>query len=336
MDDIPKMHLSNLHRTRPLSRQLDLNLLDLFETVYRLRNLTQAGQHLGLTQPAVSRALGRLRQMYGDALFVRNQRGVVPTPFADELIAPVAQALNAIRATLERSSFEQSQQRRTFRVALSDVGERIFLPRLMEYLHQHAPFVDVEALSPTPEMMNEGLASGQIDLAIGYFGSLAKQLRQKKLFRERFVYMLRSQHPALQAPITREVLRALQHVVGGPEVMQYLAAVEKVLHGPQVKARVALRVHSQLCIGPIVAASDLVGLVPSNLAALVADHMPLQLVEPPVRFPSFDVTMNWHDRFHKDPANEWLRAVFVQLFEGAKIRIPPAPALALAQVQSAP
>ena len=316
------MHLKTLDRTRPLNRQLDLNLLELFEMVYRTRNLTLAGQQLGLTQPAVSRALGRLRQMYGDALFVRSQRGVLPTPFADQLVLPLSAALDAIRATLAHAEFDPATQRRTFRLALSDVGERIFLPRLMDHLREHAPRVAIEALSPTPELMSEGLAAGQIDLAIGYFGAVGKQLRQRKLFRERFIYVLRNGHPALAAGITREALRRLPHVMGGPEVMLYMSAIEKVLQGPNFRAPVALRVHSQLCIAPVVVASELVGLMPSNLAALVAEHMPLQLVEPPLRFAGFDVTMLWHDRFHKDRGNAWLRNLFVQLFEGAKVRLP--------------
>ena len=108
--------------------------------------------------------------------------------------------------------------------------------------------------------------------------------------------------------------------------MQHAAAVEKVLSGARVKARVVLRVHSLLCVGPVVAGSDLVGLVPGNLGAMVASHMPLQLVDPPVQFPGFDVTMVWHDRFHREPAIEWLRSVFVSLFDGLKLSgrgLPP-------------
>jgi DNA-binding transcriptional LysR family regulator len=319
--------MTPLHiKSRPLSRQVDLNLLELFETVYRTRNLTAAGLRLGLTQPAVSRGLGRLREMYGDALFVRQQRGVAPTPFADALAAPVTSALDTLRATLDRPTFDHAVEARTFRIAMSDVGERIFLPRLVEHLARVAPRVVIEAVSPTQERLQEGLTSGQIALAIGFFGALSKQVHHRRLFRERFVYVARQSHPTVQGKLAREQLRGLLHVVGGPEGMRHAAAVEKVLFGPRVKARVTLRVHSLLCVGPVVAASDLVGLVPSNLAALVATHMPLQLVEPPVRFPDFEVTMVWHDRFHRDPAGEWLRQVFVTLFDGLKVEGPLAPA----------
>lgn len=304
--------------SRPLSRQVDLNLLELFETVYRTRNLTAAGHYLGLSQPAVSRGLGRLREMYGDTLFVRQQRGVMPTPFADQLAGPVSSALGVLRTTLERPEFDPAVQPRTFHVAMSDVGERILLPRLMAHLAQEAPYVAIRAVSPTSERLHEELVSGQIDLAVGFFGSLSKQVRHKRLFHERFVYVVRKGHPAVEGRIGREQMRELPHVVGGPEGMEHAAAVAKVLSSTRVRASVALHVHSLLCVGPVVSETNLVGLVPSNLAALVANHMPIQLIEPPVPFPGFDVTMVWHDRFHRDPANAWLRGVFNTLFQGLK------------------
>lgn len=316
-----KMHVKDDQATRPLSRQIDLNLLELFETIYRTRNLTAAGSHLGLTQPAVSRALGRLREMYGDALFIRQQRGVAPTPYADALAAPVTSALETLRATLHRPTFDPVSNARRFRVALSDVGERIFLPKLVDHLARVAPQITIEVVSPTQEQLQKGITSGQIDLAVGFFGAMSKQIHHRRLLRERFVYVARQGHPIVKSKLEREQLRMLPHVVGGPEGMQHAASVEKVLSGARVKAHVALRVHSMLCIGPVVSGSDLVGLMPSNLAVVVADHIPLQIVEPPVQFPGFDVAMIWHDRFHRDPASEWLRGVFAELFLGLKVAV---------------
>lgn len=312
-------HIKLGHPSRPLSRQLDLNLLELFETVHRTRNLTMAGEHLGLSQPAVSRGLGRLREMYGDALFVRQQRGVAATPFADSLVSPVGSALEILRSTVQRPTFKQKQEDRTFRVAMADIGERLFLPRLMAHLAEAAPGVVVEAVSPGHDQLFDGLASGQIDLAVGYLPNLGKQLHQRCLFREHFVYVARNDHPGIKGKLRREQLRDLPHVVAGPEGMQHAAAVERVLSGSRVKARVALRVHSFLCVGPIVADTNLIGVVPNNLAAMVAGHMQLQLVDPPVQFPAFDVAMTWHQRFHRDAGSEWLRGVFVGLFESMKV-----------------
>lgn len=312
-------HVKTSRPSRLLSRQVDLNLLELFETVYRTRNLTAAGAQLSLTQPAVSRGLGRLREMYGDALFVRQQRGVVPTPFADALVSPVSSALEILRATVNRPTFNPGEEARTFRVAMSDIGERLFLPRLMLHLADVAPNVIIEAVSPSQGELFDGLASGQIDLAVGYLGDLGKQMHHQRLFREHFVYLARTDHPQVRGSLRREQLRELAHVVAGPKGMQHAAAVEKVLASARVKARIALRVHSFLCVGPVVASTDLIGAVPSNLGAMVARHMQLQLVAPPVQFPAFDVSMTWHQRFHRDPGSEWLRRVFVELFDSLKM-----------------
>ena len=306
-------------RARPLPRQLDVLLLELFDCILRTGNLTAAGTELGLSQPAVSRALARLREMYKDPLFVRQQRGVTPTPFAEALAMPVAAALQTLRSTFERPTFDHAREKRVFRVAMSDVGERLFLPRLMDHLAAQAPGVAVEAVSPSLGELQDGLASGRIDLAVGFLGALSKQTHHRRLFRERFVYVARQGHPVVRGSLRREQLREVPHVVGGPAGTQHAAAVEKVLAGPRVKARVALRVHSFLCVGPVVAGTELIGVVPSNLAAVVAGHMPLQLIDPPVQFPGFDVTMVWHQRFHRDPGSEWLRGVFVGLFESLKV-----------------
>ncbi|MHB8478005.1 MAG: LysR family transcriptional regulator [Steroidobacteraceae bacterium] len=293
---------------------LDLNLLELFESIWRTRNLTATGMQLGLSQPTVSRGLARLRETYGDELFVREQRGVAPTPFAQTLSEPVPAALAIVRRTIEKPSFSPTTDSRRFRVALNDIGERFFLPRLATWLAENAPHVVIETVSPSREDLQTGLASGEIDLGVGFLPGLGKQVHQKRLFREKFIYIARLRHPTVDGQLLPAQLSKLPHVVGSPYGTAHAAAVEKVVTGPRVRAVVSMRVRSFLSIGPIVANSDLIAAVPSNLAALVSEHVALQLITPPVRFPGFDVSMVWHRRFHVDPAGAWLRRVFVDLF----------------------
>lgn len=300
--------------SRSSARHLDLNLLELFESIWRTRNLTATGERLGLSQPAVSRGLARLREAYGDELFVRRQRGVEPTAFAQALAEPVSAALAIVRRTVEKPRFSPAEDTRRFRIALSDIGERYFLPRLASWLSQHAPGVSIDTVSPSRDELLTGLASGEIDLAIGFLPGLGKQVQEKRLFREKFVYIARRGHPRIEGRLQAAQLRDLPHVVGSPYGTQHAAAVEKVLTGPRVRAAVAMRVRSFLSVGPIVAGSDLVAAVPSNLAALVAEHVALQLVAPPVRFPGFDVSMVWHRRAGADPGGTWLRGVLADLF----------------------
>ena len=313
------------HRTRPLTRQLDLNLLELFDTVWRTRNLTAAGEQLGLSQPAVSHGLAKLRRAYDDALFVRLQRGVEPTPFASQIAPTVAEALRVVRDTLAKPTFEAGATQRQFRVAMTDIGERFFMPRLWPRLARDAPGVGFECLSPSLDELQQGLASGEIDLAVGFIPGLGAQVRQQGLFSERFVYLARQGHPVLGRGRAAATLMQTPHVLASPPGTQHLAAVERVLMRRDVRAPVALRVRSFLSIGPIVADTDLVSPVPNNLARLIADHLPLKLLAPPIELPAFEVRLYWHRRFDADPALGWLRALMIELF-GASGKPGAAPA----------
>lgn len=308
------MHASG----KPLTRQIDLNLLELFDTVYRVRNLTQAGQRLGLSQPAVSYGLARLREMYGDALFVRMQRGVQATPFADQLASPVADALQIVRSTIAKAAFEPRSAQHGFRIAMSDIGERLFLPYVRHWLTQEAPGATVETVAPPLDELAAGLAAGEIDVALGFFPGLGKQYHQQKLFTEHFVYLLRSDHPDAAETLSAEQVQRLPHVIACPPGTEHGAAIEKALQRPRLRPAIAMRTRSFLSLAPIVAGSDLVAPIPSNLAGEVARHLQLRVCQPPVRFPTFDVCLYWHQRYHQDPACTWLRKGFEQLFRNGR------------------
>jgi DNA-binding transcriptional LysR family regulator len=299
---------------RPLRAQIDLNLLELFDTTFRTRNLTATGLRLGLSQPAVSYGLSKLRKIYGDALFVRMRRGVQPTPVAERLAEPIAAAMQIVRGTIKKVEFVPSKARRVFRVAMSDIGERYFLPRLAQRLGVDAPGVMIETLSPGLSELIDGLASGDIDLAIGFIPGMGKQIHEQVLFGEQFVYVMRDDHPAAQDTLTAGRIRTLRHVVASPPGTRHSYAIEKVLGSPQVRAEVTLLVRSFLSVGPIVADSDLVALVPGNLAARVAGHLNLCIRKPKLKFPAFDISMYWHRRFHEEMALAWLRHTIMGLF----------------------
>ena len=304
------------HRTisRLPPNRVGLQLIELFNSVYRTRNLTLTASQLGLSQPAVSRGLARLRDAYDDPLFIRQQRGVQATPFADHLAEPLAAALAIVQGTIERPTFVPATDNRRFRVAMTDIGERYFLPRLSTHLAKTAPSVSIETLSPSLSELQGELATGDIDLAVSFLPNLGKQVRETRLFRERFVYLARDKHPVVRGKVTREVVRALPHVIVSTPGTRHMAEVERVLTSSRVRVPVALRVRSFLSVGPIVAGSDLIAVVPTKLAELVAASLKLQRIDPPLQFPGFDVSMGWHQRFHRDPGNEWLRAQFIQLF----------------------
>ena len=295
-------------------RTVDVGLLRLFDRIYRTRNLTAAGAELGMTQPAVSRGLARLRAVYDDPLFVRQQRGVQSTPLAERLAEPLAAALAIMAGTVEKPRFDPRGDPRMFRVGLSDIGERYFLPRLSQYLKRETAGVVIESLSPQREELLPSLASGGMDLVVGFLPDLGKQVHLQRLFPERYVYVARRGHPVVKGSLTLEQLRELPHALAIAPGTRHATAVEQVLTSRRVRASIALRVRSFLSVVPIVAETDLVAVVPSNLARLVANHLKLQLIAPPIKVPGFDVTMAWHTRFHREPAVSWLRSVFVELF----------------------
>ena len=310
------MHKTQDSRARQLGpwRSVDLQLLELFDRIHRYRNVSSACAELGLSQPAASRGIGRLRHLYGDALFVRQQRGVLPTPLADWLAPQIGAALTALRGTVEPPAFDPKTAKRVFVVAMSDIGERYFLPRLVQRLAIDAPCVTLEAVGPATSELGSGLASGAIDLVAGFLPAMGKQVHVQRLFRERFVYIARKGHPALNAPLTAAKLRTLPHALASPVGTGHALAVERVLTSARVRAPIALRVRSFLSVGPIVADTDLIAAVPSNLARLVAGPLRLQLVPPVIQIPGFDVEMAWHQRYHHDRANQWLRGLFTTLF----------------------
>jgi DNA-binding transcriptional LysR family regulator len=307
-------HVSNdPASTRQTVARLDLNLLVLFDAVQRHRNLTAAGVELGLSQPAVSRGIGRLRQAYGEALFVRQQRGVQPTPLAEQLAPVVAQALALLRSTVERPGFVPAQSQRVFRLALSDIAERFFLPRLALLLSTRAPGVRLESVSFGSAELAERLGAGAADLALGYLPRLGKQVRLQRLFRERFVYVV------LRAG---QALRQWPHVLVDPPGTQHAATVLALLQRLGAQDAVRLRVRSFLCVAPILEHSDLLAVLPSNLATLVSQNTRLSLGAPPRPIGSFDVSMAWHQRFHRDAALEWLRSQVQELFSGGVVAAP--------------
>jgi DNA-binding transcriptional LysR family regulator len=179
-------------------------------------------------------------------------------------------------------------------------------------------FRSIRTSSPELALLADGLAGGPvgaaIDLAMGYMPGLGKRFRQQRLFSERFVYVADARHALMQEPPTLARMRSLRHVVACPPGTHHAAAVEAVLTSERVRAPVALRVASFLSVAPILVGTELVALLPSNLAGVVAPHLGLRTQGPRVAFPGFEVSMYWHPRSHREPGHVWLRQQVQELF----------------------
>ena len=297
-----------------LSR-LDLNLLRVFHHLVRLGRVSKVAQALGMSQPAVSSALGRLRQALGDELFLRTQQGMEPTPYALQLAEPVALALDGLQQALNvRASFDPATSARHFRLAMTDVGEMYFLPVLMDAMAREAPGVTFEVVSVTQASLKEDMASGRVDLALGLLPQLQAGFFQQALFRQSYVCLMRAGHPLAKASVlSLQDFAAAEHV-------RVLAAgtghgrVETALERQDVRRRVRLTVPHYVALGDVLGHSDLMATVPERFAQRVMTPFGLTTRALPVEVEGSAIHQFWHGRLHRDPGHQWLRVQLAHLF----------------------
>ena len=292
-------------------KELDLNLLRVFDAVLRGRGVTAAAAQLSLTQPAVSNALARLRAAFDDALFLRTPQGMEPTPFARELAEPVRQALALLEAALAHGpGFDPASSSRSFRFYMSDLGQIEFLPPLLERMRCIAPQVRLEALTLEPEDIGAALAAGSLDLAVGFLPALGPPLRRRALFKDPYLCLLRADHPI--STLTRKTFVEASHALvsyrGGHRV------VEESLERAGVGRRVVLRVPHFTVVPMVLERTDLILTLPARVARVFERRGSLKALPPPIPIPPAEVAMHWHERFEADAGNRWLREQLAELF----------------------
>jgi DNA-binding transcriptional LysR family regulator len=309
--------------------RLDLNLLRVFDAIFQTRSVTIAATNLHLTQPAVSKQLNRLREILDDPLFVRTNDGMAPTPRAEALAGPIRQSLSEVRNAIERQlGFDPLTSDRTFRIYTSDLGQMVFLPKLLDLVAREAPQVNIHTVHvPASRMRAVALESGDVDLAVGYFEEFEGSIHCQVLFEEHYVGLVRASHPTIHGTISFE--RFLQtpqlvyHPTGGGHSSQE-SFVDKAFWAAGLERRVAVRVAHTMGITSIVSSSDLLVVVPHRLAKAYAELVDVTILELPIEIPSFHISQYWHERFHTDPGNRWLRGLFAQLYGGRQTVEPTA------------
>ena len=292
---------------------VDLNLLRLFDAVYRARNVSRAAEALGLTQPAASHGLTRLRLLLGDALFTRTPGGVAPTPRADRLAVAVQAALATLeRALHEPDRFEPQVSRKTFRIHMSDIGEGRFLPALMARLRELSPGVRVETMPLAPGDIAAGLDSGKVDFAFGFLPGV-KDTQRAQLLKDRYIVLLRKDHPFVRrrrsGQALLEALQELDYVA-----VRTHAETLRILQLLNLEDRLRLTTEHFMVLPAIVRATDLAVVMPRNIARGFAQESGYAIVEPPFPLRDFTVSLHWSKRFEADPGNRWLRQVITELF----------------------
>ena len=296
-----------------MSDSPDLNLLMAFEALFRRGSVTRAAVQIGLTQSAMSSALGRLRKQFGDPLFVNTRSGMRPTPLME--------ALAMVRGAMgKREAFEPATSTRSLRVFMTDVGETVLLPSLMLFMHERSPSMRLETVQLPASELAVRLETGDIDLAVGYLPHLPAKIRRARLFKEHYVCMTRQDHPlGRRAPLTLKEFLGARHVQIASMGSGH-QALERALAEHGVHENVALRVPHFVVVPLIIAGTDLIVSVPSRVAGATARLVNARVHPLPIPIPSFDVSIYWHERVENDGANRWLRAALAKLFGDRKPR----------------
>lgn len=285
----------------------DLNLLVALEALLQHRNVTHAGQQVGLSQPAMSRALARLRGMLNDELLVRGATGLVPTPRAERLATVLPPLLAQIRELLGSRSFAPEEWRSRITLAMADHQALLLLSRLLPRLREKAPQLDLVVESVLAGALRR-LEQGEIDFAIGQIQDMPAGTYRRKLYDDRFVCLLRQDHPALSAPWTPEHFAALRHAVIAPGAEEGFGQVYDSLARLPLPDRDPVLVPNAMTAPMLVAETDLVLTLPHRVAQRLAAMLPLRVMEPPLALPPCEVFLIWHERRHRDAAHRWLRS----------------------------
>src|SRR5882724_1528345 len=292
-------------------RDVDLNLLRVFDAVLHEGTVTAAAGRLHLTQPAVSNALARLRAVFGDPLFVRTASGMEATPFARGVAEPVRQALALLETALAHGpGFDPATATRAFRFYMSDLGQIEFLPPLIERIQKQAPGVRLEAVALEVEDIAAALAAGSLDLAVGFLPALGPPVRRRALFRDPYLCLMRADHPiqSLTKKKFAEASHALVSYRGGHRV------IEEALERAGLARKIALRVPHFTVVPMVLERTDLILTLPARVARVFERRGKLKCLPPPVPIPQAEVAVHWHERFEADPGNRWLREQVIDLF----------------------
>lgn len=299
------------------AKDIDLNLLIVFQEVFQERQISSVARKLNLSQPAVSNALARLRKTLNDELFVRTSFGMQPTPLAQQLADPVALALRQITQALnqqdQQESFNVAGSARHFTIAMTDVGEVYFMPVLIEHCRRHAPQVQISTVRASSVDLMAEMETGRIALALGAFDEVSGALYHRRLFQQDYVCMYREHHPTLKEGMSSKAFLNAGHLIVSSKESPY-DKINQVLEKNGIKAAAHFSVPHFSALPYILASTDLIAIVPQKLAASAAIPFRLAYAKPPLKLPGLQTNMFWHRRFAQDGGLIWLRNVMTELF----------------------
>ncbi len=292
-------------------RAVDLNLLKAFDALQAERAVTRAASRIGLSQPAMSHALSRLRGLFADDLFVRTQNGMEPTARAREIAPLIAAAIQQIEAALNLGTgFDPATSAGTFTVGMGEYAEVALVGRLAEAFSRLAPHATLRLLSVHGSVAAEQLEHGRIDVAVSHLRAMPPMIETTLLFRDPFLVVVRKGHPLTRAPLTVEAYAAQHHLLVSPRG-DTSGPLDALLADYGQRRRVALLVATYLAVPAALARSDLIATIPSRTAALIAAHADITTLPLPVDLQA-TISMAWHRRTTTEPAQAWFRGLLTE------------------------
>lgn len=295
-------------------RTLDLNLLKTLDALLDERSVTRAASRLSLTQPAVSGMLNRLRDYFDDPLFIRVPHGMVPTTRAEALAAPVKRILADIDVLLQPTEFDPLSASLTFTVAATDYALRAVMVPFIAALKTRAPAIRVRVVPVESDRLVSQLERGSVDVALITPHTTPDELHSRALYDERYVCMMRADHPDAGKPLPLERFCALEHVLVSYEGESFRGVTDGALEKIGLTRHVGLSVSHFLVLPDVLAISDMIAAVPSRIAENQAGMF---VCETPVPLPGFTKSMAWHGRTHRNSAQVWLRGLLLETSQRA-------------------
>lgn len=293
---------------------IDLNLLLVFDELRRQRQVSATATALGMSQPGVSNALNRMRRLLEDELFLRTPGGMSPTPYAEQIATPIAEALATLRqAFATRAHFDPQTSDAAFTVALTDVGEIYFLADLMRELSGLAPRGLLSTRRSSDIDLKAAMERGDVDLALGFFPDLKTGFMQRRLFDQAYVCLMRADHPLLRGILSLEQFEAADQVHVQASSTGH-GLIDEHLARAGIQRRIRLQVPTFMALAPVLQSTHMMAVVPERFALKVAPAFGLQACACPVELPRSAIHAIWHLQKHRDPASRWLRELVVRLF----------------------
>ena len=299
---------------------IDIRLLRAFLLFMSERSVSRTSERLGLSQPAASHLLARLRVLFNDPLLLRSRAGMIPTDRATELEKSVRRMLEDYeRMVTPPEKFDAASSQRRFVLSAPEYAEHLLIPPLLRALREQAPHVRIEVRAPQPERAYELLESGEVDLRIAWVMTPPLSLRSMQLFQDRFVCLVSGSNRQVQGALSLAQFLALPHVrplgTGRPTTAR---VIDEAVEGQGHKLEKSFLVQNFLTIPFILAGTDMLATLPRMLAETFAGQHRLQMLEPPLRLPRIKYAAYWHERSQKDAGHKWLRSMLQDVARGLR------------------